>query len=164
MPTLWLGYSGGVFGGGSNLVPPLLGKFAGRNDFDVFVYWTLLNMGAGNLALIKERDAEIGQAIAERQRTINRAQNEIMSAVADGRAAVGEIDMARHELASSEAGFRQDLDRARNNLVRPIEVINSLNLLAHARVDLVKALVLYDQAQFRLWVALGSPPPLVDLP
>ena len=55
LPTLWLGFSGGVFGGGSNLVPPLVGNFAGRTDFDVRVYWTLLNLGAGNLSLIKER-------------------------------------------------------------------------------------------------------------
>ena len=57
LPTLWLGFSGGVFGGGSNLVPPLVGNFAGRTDFDVRVYWTLLNMGGGNLSLIKERRA-----------------------------------------------------------------------------------------------------------
>jgi outer membrane protein TolC len=163
LPTLWLGFSGGVFGGGSNLVPPLVGNFAGRTDFDVRVFWTLFNMGAGNLALIKERDAEVGQAIALRQRTINRARSEILSAVADGRAAVGEFEMARRGLVSADQGFHEDLDRARNNLGRPIEVINSLNLLADARVQLVKALVLYDQAQFRLWVALGSPPPLVEL-
>ena len=77
LPTLWLGFSGGVFGGGSNLVPPLVGNFAGRTDFDVRVYWTFLNLGAGNLALIKERDAQIGQAIAERSRTINRARDEV---------------------------------------------------------------------------------------
>ena len=27
IPTLWLGYSAGVFGGGSNVVPPTLGSF-----------------------------------------------------------------------------------------------------------------------------------------
>ncbi len=55
LPTVWLGFSGGVFGGGSNLTPPLVGNFAGRSDFDVRVYWTLLNLGAGNASLIKER-------------------------------------------------------------------------------------------------------------
>ena len=48
LPTLWLGFSGGVFGGGSNLTPPLVGNFAGRTDFDVDVFWTLMNFGAGN--------------------------------------------------------------------------------------------------------------------
>ena len=50
LPTIWLGFSGGVFGGGSNLVPPDLAHFGGRTDFDVRLYWTLLNFGAGNLA------------------------------------------------------------------------------------------------------------------
>ena len=35
LPTLWAGFSGGGFGGGSNLVPPFLGNFGGRTDFDV---------------------------------------------------------------------------------------------------------------------------------
>ena len=77
LPTLWLGFSGGVFGGGSNLVPPLVGNFAGRTDFDVRAYWTFMNLGAGNYALVKEREAQIGQAIAERSRTINRARDEV---------------------------------------------------------------------------------------
>jgi outer membrane protein TolC len=162
LPTLWLGFVGGAFGGGSNLSPPLLGRFAGRTDSEVRVYWTLLNMGAGNLALIRQRDAELGQAVAERQRTINRARSEIASALAEAQAAAAQIEMARHELESSALGFHQDLDRARNNLVRPIEVVNSLTLLAEARVNLVQALITYDQSEFRLWVALGFPPPLID--
>ena len=40
----------------------------------------------------------------------------------------------------------------------PIEVVNSLDLLARARQDFIAAIVEYDQAQFRLFVALGNPP------
>jgi outer membrane protein TolC len=166
LPTLWLGFSGGVFGGGSNLVPPLIGNFAGRTDFDVRVYWTLMNLGAGNLALIKERRAQIGQAVGERFRTINRARDEVSTALADARARQNEIDVARRELTSAELGFKEDLERTkfrggdRPRDVLPIEVLNSLDLLASARVNLVRALVRYDQSQYRLWVSLGSPPPL----
>jgi outer membrane protein TolC len=160
LPTIWLGFSGGVFGGGSNLVPPLVGNFGGRTDFDVRVYWTLLNLGAGNLSLIRNRQAEIGQATAERARTINRARDEVSASLADAQAAKNQIDIARRELESAELGFSQDLERSRQNLGRPIEVLNSLTLLADARVNLIRALVHYDQAQFKLWVSLGSPPPL----
>jgi outer membrane protein TolC len=166
LPTLWLGFSGGVFGGGSNLVPPLVGNFASRTDFDVRVYWTLLNLGAGNLALIKERDAQIGQAIAERSRTINRARDEVSAALAEARAAQNEIDVAQGELASAELSYKEDLERTRfrgSNKPRdvlPIEILNSLDLLASARVNLIHALVHYDQSQYRLWVSMGSPPPL----
>jgi outer membrane protein TolC len=166
LPTLWLGFSGGVLGGGSNLVPPLVGNFAGRTDFDVRVYWTLMNLGAGNLSLIKERQALLGQAIAERSRTINLARGELSTALAQANAALNEIEVARRELASSELAYKEDLDRTmfrganRPRDVLPIEILNSLDLLARARVDLVRALVHYDQSQYRLWVSLGAPPPL----
>ena len=168
LPTVWLGFSGGVIGGGSNLAPPLLAHFGGRTDFDVRVWWTLLNMGAGNLALIRQRDAQLGQAVATRARTLNRARAEVIAARADAQAARNQIELARRELTSARNGFDQDLDRMRFmgelelGEVRPIEVINSLNLVARARANLIRALVRYDQAQFRLWVALGSPPPLVE--
>ncbi len=163
LPTLWLGFSAGAFGGGSNLTPPLMGRFAGRNDFDVRLYWNFLNMGVGNLALIRQRDAELGAAVAERQRTINLARKEVSQALADTRAAFHQIDIARGELVSSRQGFQEDLARTRANLGKPIEVVNSLHLLADARVRLVQALLEFDQSQFRLWVALGTPPPLVDM-
>jgi outer membrane protein TolC len=162
LPTLWLGFDGGVFGGGSNLTPPLLGRFGGRNDLDVRLYWTFLNMGAGNLALIKQRQAEMGEAVAAQARTINRARDEVMEPLAGAKAAWNQIGIARRELKSAHEGFHEDLTRSRDNLGRPIEVINSLNLLAAARAHLIDAIVRYDQAQFRLWVALGTPPPLVE--
>jgi outer membrane protein TolC len=168
LPIVWLGFSGGVFGGGSNLSPPLMAHFGGRTDFDVRVYWTLLNLGAGNLALIRQRDAQLGQAVATRARTLNRAREEVMAARADAQATRNQIAIARRELTSARNGFHQDLDRMRSMgamrlaEIRPIEVINSLNLVARARTHLIRALVGYDQAQFRLWVALGSPPPLVE--
>lgn len=166
LPTLWLGYSGGAFGGGSNLTPPLVGNFASRSDFDVDVYWTLMNLGAGNLALIKGRRAQVGQALAERARTINRARDEISASLAEARAAQNEIDVARRELESAELSYKEDLDRTKfrgaekPRDVLPIEILNSLDLLASARVNLIRALVRYDQSQYRLWVALGAPPPL----
>lgn len=162
LPTLWLGYSGGTFGGGSNLTPPLVGNFAGRNDFDVRLWWTLMGGGLGNVALIRERQAEMNAAIAMRARTINRARDEVMSNVGEAKSAFHRIEIARRELLSAHEGFHEDLIRSRENLGRIIEVVNSLNLLAAARANLIDAIVQYDQAQFRLWVALGTPPPLVE--
>ncbi len=117
-------------------------------------------MGAGNLSLIKERRARVGEMTAEQARTINLARGEVAASLADAQAARNQIAVARRELASAELGFKEDLERSRQNLGRPIEVLNSLTLLAQARVNLIRALVHYDQAQFSLWVSLGSPPPL----
>jgi outer membrane protein TolC len=164
LPTVWLGYSAGAFGGGSNVVPPTLAHFGGRTDFDVRLFWTISNLGLGNLSLQQRRQAQLDEADALRVAMINRVRQEVASARADALAARGEIEIARSELASSENGFREDLERSRQNLGRPIEVLNSLNLLGGARVNLIRALLRYDQAQFRLFVALGSPPPLLTPP
>ncbi len=53
-PTFYLvGFSAGGFGGGSNLVRPIFGGFGGRTDLDAIVYWTIQNLGVGNVALIR---------------------------------------------------------------------------------------------------------------
>jgi outer membrane protein TolC len=41
---------------------------------------------------------------------------------------------------------------------RPIEVLNSARLLASGRQEFVLALTRFNQAQLRLFVALGQPP------
>ena len=51
-PNVILGFSAGTFGGGSNLVAPAFGDFAGRSDTDAVAYWTLQNLAVGNRALI----------------------------------------------------------------------------------------------------------------
>ncbi len=159
LPVVWMGFSGGGFGGGANLVPPLMGNFGGRTDFDVRAFWTLMNFGYGNLAKQKQRRAEIGAAVAEQSREINRVRREVAQAQAEALAQANQIEVARRELQISEAGFAEDLERTRGGEGRPIEVLNSLNLLAAARVNLIRAIILSNQAQFRLFVSLGSPPP-----
>ncbi len=161
LPTVWLGFSGGALGGGSNLVPPLLGNFAGRTDFDVRAYWTLQNFGVGNLALIKRRGAEVGQAVAERSRVANRVRSEVVSARGEALARGRQVEVARTELASAEDGYREDDAALRESIAtHPIEVLDSLKLLAAARLNLIIAITGANQAQFALFVALGSPPPL----
>ena len=164
IPTLWLGYSAGGFGGGSNVVPPTLAHFGGRSDFDVSLFWTIMNLGAGNISLQNRRYAHVGEAEAQRVRVINLVRQEITSARAQALAARDQIEITRSELTSAENGLREDTERSRNLLGRPIEVLNSLSLVGGARVNVIAALLRYNQAQFRLFVALGSPPPLLEPP
>ena len=42
--------------------------------------------------------------------------------------------------------------------VLPIELLNSFDLLANARVEYVDAIVDYNRAQFAMYVAVGQPP------
>ena len=160
LPTIWIGFSGGAFGGGSNLVPPTFSRFGGRTDFDVRAYWTLLNFGAGNAALIKQRKALEGQAVAEQSRTINEIRNQVMSARSLGLALRNRVEIAQKRLRSAEDGFAQDQARLRETLAKPIEALDSLRLLSEARIALIEAITRYNQNQFDLFVSLGAPPPL----
>ena len=82
-PTVSVGFSGGVFGGGSDLTMPFFGRFNGRSDIDVVAYWSAQNLGVGNVALARNRRALADQAWSKRIRTLNL----IRSQVADGFAA-----------------------------------------------------------------------------
>ena len=160
LPTVWVSFSGGAFGGGSNLVPPLLSSFAGRTDFDARAYWTLLNFGVGNAALIRQRRALEGQAVAETARRINEVRTQVKSERSLALALRNRLEVARIRLASAEDGYRQDRARLRETLARPIEALDSLRLLADARIARIEATTRHNQNQFALFVALGAPPPL----
>lgn len=164
LPLFWMGVSGGGFGGGSNLVQPLLGNFGGRTDFDVRAIWTLQNLGLGNLSQQKRRRAMVGQAQAEQSRTVNTIRREVAQAQAVAIAQVQPIEQARRGLRLAEEGFRDDLTRTRNAQGRPLEVLNSLSLVTRARLDLVRAVTALNQAQLALFVSLGSPPPVEGPP
>jgi outer membrane protein TolC len=160
LPNVWLGFSGGAFGGGSNLVTPLVGNFAGRTDFDVRLFWTLQNMGFGNLGLWRQREAQVGVALGEQSRMIALVRREVAAARAQAIATRGQVDVTARQLATAQDGFREDLTRIRGTVGLPIEVTNSLELLSDARQAHLRAILDYNRAQFRLFVSLGAPPPL----
>ena len=162
LPTIWLGFSGGAFGGGSNLIPGSsgFGSFASRTDFDVRAYWTVLNLGAGNASLIKQRRAQEGQAIAERSRVINQIRDEVSSTRARSLALRSEVTNAKFGLMTAEDGYKQDQLRLRESLSLPIEALDSLRLLSDAKISLIEAITRANRVQFALFVSLGAPPPL----
>jgi outer membrane protein TolC len=161
VPLLAAGFSVGTFGGGSNLTDTHFGHFDERSDFDFLAVWTLRNLGMGDLAVQRQRRAQIEEAEAERVRVIDRVRREITESHALALTRRQELDVARQRIETAQRAYRLDLERSKNLQGRPIEVLNSLNLLNAARQDLVRALIGYNQAQFQLFVALGQPP---DLP
>jgi outer membrane protein TolC len=163
LPILSVGFSAGTFGGGSNLTASRFGNFDGRTDFDVFAVWSLQNFGLGNLARQRERRALINESVAERTRAADQIRREVAEALAESAANLRQLDAARRQVETAAEGYRLDLDRAKDpRLGRVIEVLNSANLLAAARQDLIRATVAFNQAQFRLFVALGQPPTLAN--
>ena len=94
-PQVLIGYSAGTFGGGSNLITPAqprFGDFAGREDFDVVLYWSLRNLGVGNLALIRATRSQLRQSQLRELETLNQVRAEVASAQ---RACIGPLRSAR---------------------------------------------------------------------
>ena len=87
LPTLSVGYSSGTFGGSTNRTdlgasPTSFGKFGSRADFDVVAFWTVQNLGVGNLARQNERRAQREVAALEEVRVVNVIRREVATAYA----------------------------------------------------------------------------------
>jgi len=157
-PTVLIGYSSGGFGGGSNLVRPVFGGFGGRSDFDVMAYWTLRNLGVGNLSLINLAKSRLGVTRYEEIAVLDQVRAEVAEAYAKTHARYAQIATSERAVQSGTRGFREDLIRVENRVVPAIETVDSLRLLARARYSYLDAIVDYDRAQFQLYVAVGQPP------
>ena len=160
-PTVLIGFSSGGFGGGSNLVSPVFGNFGPRTDTDVIAYWTLQNLGVGNVAMIKAASAQFQASRFEEVAVLNRVRADVAEAYARSHARYAQIATSEAGIRASLAGFREDYDLTRNQGVRtvlPIELLNNFRLLADTRRAYLDAIVDYNRSQFELYVALGQPP------
>jgi outer membrane protein TolC len=164
LPLLAVGFSAGDFGGGSDQADTRFGHVDPRTDFDALAVWSLRNFGAGDWAVQRERAALVGAATAERLRVIDQIGREVAEAYALSETRRRDLEVARRRAEKAEESFRLDLERARNPpLGPPVETLDSLRQLAEARQQYIRAAVEFDQAQFRLFVALGRPPTLAGV-
>ncbi|MCZ2343265.1 MAG: TolC family protein [Bacteroidales bacterium] len=157
-PVISAGYSSGGFGTGGNLVNESLGRLTPRSDFDVYAVWTLQNFGFGNLARTRKANATVGQALADYDVMLNQVRQEVISAQAETRAAHQQVAMAQIALTASEEGYKLERERIRLGQGRPIEVLDSFRQLLDSRTELVRAIIAFNTAQFRLFVAIGNTP------
>jgi hypothetical protein len=146
------------------LVRPIFGGFSGRTDLDAIAYWTIQNLGVGNIALIRMASARLKGTQFEQLEILNRVRAEVAEAYARTHARYAQIGIYEEAVRSGYLAYHQDLDRiqamaaSRPRDVLPIELLNSFDLLANARVEYVDAIVDYNRAQFAMYVALGQPP------
>lgn len=170
-PNMLVGYSIGEFGGGSNLVAQGIpqpgggvlvkdrfGSFADRQDFDAILFWSLRNMGIGNVAMIRRARSEFRSENLRELEVLDRIRSEVASAYARAHARYAQIDTAERAIRTSDRAFKADYIRTRNREGLPIEVLDSLRLLSRSRFAYLDAIIGYNLAQFELYVALGQPP------
>jgi outer membrane protein TolC len=169
-PTVFLGFSAGGFGGGSDVAAaPITSLPWGRGqaqfttlddreDLDVMAYWTLQNMGVGNKALIEAARSRLNSADLEILVTLDRVRSEVANAHSRTHARFARIRTCELAITSGIKAFEEDMERIRGGEGLPLEVIDSLRLLGRSREQYVGTILDYNQAQFQLYVALGKPP------
>jgi len=169
-PTVYVGYSAGDFGGGSNLVAqpvgsgtdalgdPRFGLFSPRQDLDVMAYWTLLNLGVGNRALIDAARSRLRSADLQEVAVLDQIRSEVAAAYAKTHARFTQIRTCELAIQSSTEAFHEDMNRILGQIGLPLEVLDSLRLLSRSRGAYLDAILDYNRAQFELYVALGKPP------
>lgn len=157
-PTILVGFSAGGFGGGSNLVSPIFGGFGGRTDLDAMMYWTIQNMGVGNVALINIARSRLRLTEYQQIAVLDRVRAEVAEAYARTHARFAQIGTAEQAVRTGTNGFLEDFNRIKNTVVPAIEVVDNMRLLAEARYAYLNSIVDYNEAQFQLYVALGQPP------
>jgi outer membrane protein TolC len=160
-PTVLVGYSAGGFGGGSNLVRPVFGAFGYRTDFDAVFYWSIRNLGVGNIALIRAANARLQASRFQELAVLNQVRAEVAEAYARTHVRFAQIGTAEQAVRSGARALREDYDRSflrAERDVLPIELLDSFRLLAQARYDYVEAIADYNLAHFQMYVALGQPP------
>jgi outer membrane protein TolC len=121
-------------------------------------YWTVLNLGLGNKALIDAARSRLRSADLRQIATLDQVRSEVADAYAKTHARFAQVRTCEFAIQSSTEAYREDLRRIMGQIGLPLEVINSLRLLSRSRVAYLDAILDYDRAQFELYVALGKPP------
>jgi len=158
----------GYFGGGIN---ERIGDFSWRGDWDVQVLWELQNLGFGNQAKVREKQAEHQQAIIEQFRTLDTIAAEVIQAYAQAQEADMRIKEAETGLKLAAESVQQNFEGLSQTrrlggdvvllVIRPQEAVAAIQALAQANNDYYAAVANYDRAQFRLYRALGQPAQLL---
>jgi outer membrane protein TolC len=162
LPLVSVGFSAGGFGGGSNRTDLNVASFyqrtGSRSDFDVFAVWSLQNLGFGNRAMQNRRRAERDQSITERVFVATQVRREVTQAYAVARAQKSAVLVTERQLQVAARGMQEEFRRVRAGQARPIESLDTVTRLSRARQNAIAAVVAYNIAQFRLFVAIGETP------
>jgi outer membrane protein TolC len=155
--------AGGYFGGGLN---DDMQNFGARFSIDLQAVWEFQNLGFGNRALVREREADGRRALLELLRTQDVVTAEVVQAHAQAVRAARRLVAAEDGVANAVATAEKNLQglgqtkRAGEQLIlvfRPQEAVAAVAALDQAYRDYYQAVGDHNRAQFRLYRALGHP-------
>ncbi len=174
LPSVSIFSSEALFGGGgSKAEPPIETTFGNRIDVQAQAAWQIRNLGLGNRATVRERESQYAQASMTVAETGARVAAEVTTAAQDVRIFEDTIGISEAAVRAAAETYRR-LERASfglagpNRRYDPLEALTAVQGLNDTRARYLDLLIGYDQAQFRLFTALGQPPvqasPRTDAP
>lgn len=154
VPSVLLGVSYGGFGGGTG---GNIDNFKDRVDLNAAVFWEVRNLGFGEDAARNAAHSRVHQAQWKQVRLMDQVAAEVTEAHAQVAARSRQIETAKTSIESARNAYRRDVQRIRGGAGLPIEALQSMRALSDARREYLRAVIGYDEAQFRLHWAIGWP-------
>jgi hypothetical protein len=140
--------------------------WSGREDVAPGIAWQIDSLGLGNAAMVKWRRGEASQATVELFRIQDMVVADVTKSQARLQSAAARVVQAERELRGALINYKGVIEglgqtRRFGNVLklifRPPEAVFSLQLLKLAYDDYWTTVAEYNQAQFRLFHALGYP-------
>jgi outer membrane protein TolC len=160
IPRLEVSYIAGTFGGGMNSD---MANFGGRGDATAQATWELKNLGLGNVAATREREAQLTGANARIVEVQAQVSAEVVAAAKVAHYRLQTLDVSQQAVRQAiemyrrleASSFGMAGNRAQYDALEPLLAIQALN---QARVQYLAEVIEYNRAQFRLYTAMGQPP------
>ncbi len=154
LPELALGVSAGGYGGGEG---SFFGNFSDRSDVTLGAFWAWRNLGAGEDAARKIREARYRQAAIAANQLADEIARQVTVAFARVHHRRVQLEAARTAAEAAQRSLELNLRRIRGAEGLPIEALDALRTLADTQRGYVQAVTAYNQAQFELAWATGQP-------
>jgi len=154
VPSVLLGFSTTSFGGG---LGGNASRFGGRYDVDAMMVWETRNLGFGEGAVRRERNAQIQQATFVKLRIMDQVAQEVAEANVQVSIRKQQIEIAQTAIGRARDSYQRNIDRIRDGQGLPIEALQAIQALETAQRAYLRAVVDYNRAQLQLQWALGWP-------
>jgi outer membrane protein TolC len=148
IPKVALDFSAGNFGGESS-------HSGGRSDYAAMIYW---QFNFGDEAHTREQRSVYQQARLERLGAIDRIASEVAQAYAHVESLGKQISLSASAVERALRSLQLNRARIYEKQGLPIEVLQAIQSLETTRRLYLDTVIDYNQAQFRLYTALGQPP------
>jgi outer membrane protein TolC len=160
IPRLHVEYDGGTFGGGSNST---MSDFGSSGDGTAEAYWMLHNLGAGDAAQVRARQAEADEAAINVSDVQSRIAEDVVSVVQLTEANRASLETAQQAVRQAAETWQRLHDASfglasAGHRYDPLQPLIALRDLAQAQREYLGVVIEYNRTQFRLFWALGQPP------